>query len=118
MELEGLDDDKFNLTIKNLKFANESIKYFVEKNLKDNSTISNINKFVILNKNFFLQPEEVVFRSLTEVLKRVGKKYYPVRGKKIDNLIYQIKNDTSFKITLGNCLIKKVNNSVIVSKER
>ena len=60
----------------------------VEKNLKDNSTISNTNKFAILNKNFFLQPEEVVFRSLTEVLKGVGKKYYPVRGKKIDKLIY------------------------------
>ena len=118
MELEGLDNDKFNLTIKNLKFANESIKYFVEKNLKDNSTISNINKFVILNKNFFLQPEEVIFRSLSEVLKSVGKKYYPVRGKKIDNLIHQIKNDNSFMTTLGNCLIKKVNNSVIVSKER
>ncbi len=118
LESEGLDNDKFNLTIKNLKFANQSIKYFVEKNLKDNSTISNINKFVILNKNFFLQPEEVVFRSLTEVLKSVGKKYYPVRGKKIDKLIYQIINDTSFKTTLGNCVIKKVNNSVIVSKER
>ena len=118
LELEGLDNDKFNLTIKNLRFANESIKYFVEKNLKDNSTISNINKFVILNKNFFLQPEEVVFRSLTEVLKGVGKKYYTVRGKKIDNLIYRIKNNTSFKTTLGNCVIKKVNNSVIVSKER
>ena len=118
LELEGLDNDKFNLTIKNLRFANESIKYFVEKNLKDNSTISNINKSVILNQNFFLQPEEVVFRSLTEVLKAVGKKYYPVRGKKIDNLIYQIKNDNSFKATLGNCIIKKVNNSVIVSKER
>ena len=118
LELEGLDNDKFSLTIKNLKFANESIKYFVEKNLKDNSTITNINKFVILNKNFFLQPEEVVFRSLTEVLKAVGKKYYPVRGKKIDNLIYRIKNDNSFMTTLGNCVIKKVNNSVLVSKER
>jgi len=118
LELEGLDNDKFNLTIKNLKFANESIKYFVQKNLKDNSTNSNTNKFVILSKNFFLQPEEVVFRSLTEVLKNVGKKYYPVRGKKIDSLIHQIKNDKSFIATLGNCVIKKVNNSVLVSKER
>ncbi len=118
LELEGLDNNKFDLTIKNLRFANESIKYFVEKNLEDNSTNSNINKFVILNKNFFLQPEEVVFRSFTEVLKSVGKKYYPVRGKKIDKLIYQIKNNNSFMTTLGNCLIKKVNNSVIVSKER
>ena len=116
LELEGLDKDKFKLTIKNLKFANETIKYFVEKNLKDNSTISNISK-VVLNKNFFNQPEEVVFRSLTKILKSVGKKYYPVRGKKIDKLVYQIKNDNSFKVTLGNCLIKKVNNTIIVSKE-
>ena len=118
LELEGLDNNKFNLTIKNLRFANDSIRFFVKKNLKDNLTISNINKFVILNKNFFLQPEEVVFRSLTEVLKAVGKKYYPVRGKKIDNLIFQIKNGNSFISTLGNCVIKKVNSSVIVSKER
>ena len=118
LQLEGLDNDKFNLTIKNLRFANESIKYFVEKNLKDNSTITDINKLVILNENFFLQPEEVVFRSLTEVLKGVGKKYYPVRGKKIDKLIYQIKNENSFMTTLGNCIIKKVNKSVIVLKER
>ena len=52
-----------------------------------------------------------------EVLKSIGKKYYPVRGKKIDNLIYRIKNDNSFMTTLGNCVIKKVNNSVLVSKE-
>ena len=117
LESEGLDNDKFNLTIKNLRFANESIKYFVEKNLKDNSTNLNINKLVILNKNFFLQPEEVVFRSLTKVLKGVGRKYHPVRGKKIDKLIYKIKNDNSFTTTLGNCVIKKLNNSVIVSKE-
>ena len=31
---------------------------------------------------------------------------------------YKIKNDNSLMTTLGNCVIKKVNNSVIVSKER
>ena len=117
LELEGFDKDKFNLTIKNLQFANESIKYFVEKNLKDNSTNSKINKCIILNKNFFFQPEEVVFRSLTKVIQIVGKKYYPARGRKVDKLIDQIKNDNSFKSTLGNCIIKKVNNTIIVSKE-
>ncbi len=117
LEMEGLDKDKFELTIKNLKFANASIKYFVEKNLKDNSNISYINKSIILNKNFFYQPQEVVFRSLTEVLKSVGKKYYPSRGKKVDKLIEKVKNSNSFKTTLGNCIIKKVNNTIILSKE-
>ena len=118
LELEGLDKDKFNLTINNLKFANETIKYFVKKNLKDNSTIINENKSIILRKNFFYQPEEIVFRSITEILKIVGKKYYPVRGKKIVKLIDQIKNKDQFKTTLGNCLIKSINNTIIVSKER
>ena len=117
LQLEGLDNDKFDLTIKNLKFANESIKYFVQKNLKDNSTFSSINKSIVLNINFFYQPEEVVFRSLTEVLKSVGKKYYSSRGKKVGKLIEQIKNNSNQKITLGNCIIKRVNNTIIVSKE-
>jgi tRNA(Ile)-lysidine synthase len=117
LEMEGLDKNKFNLTIKNLKFANESIKFFVEKNLKDNSKIINYNNSMILNNYFFYQPEEVVFRSLAEVLKIVGKKYYPVRGKKIDKLIGLMKNNKTFKATLGNCILKRVNNSIIVSKE-
>ena len=117
LELEGLDKEKFNLTIKNLKFANESIKFFVEKNLKDNSTILNISKSIILNKLFFYQPEEVVFRSFTEVLKIVGKNFYPPRGKKIYLLINQLKKRDSFKTTIGNCIISKVNNTIIVSKE-
>ena len=117
LELEGLSKDKFNLTITNLKFANKSIKFFVDKNIRDNSTILNVNELIILNKNFFHQPEEVVFRSLTEVLKRVGKKYYPSRGKKVDKLIKQIKEIDKFRTTLGNCLIKKVNHTIIVSKE-
>ena len=118
LESEGLDKDKFNLTIKNLKFANETIKHFVEQNLSENSKIINKYKLVILNEKFFHQPEEIVFRSITEVIKIVGKKYYPARGKKIDKLINHIKNNNSFKITLGNCILKKVNNTILVSKER
>ena len=117
LELEGLDKDKFHLTVKNLKFANESIKFFVEKNLKDNSIFLNTNKSIILNKLFFYQPEEVIFRSFTEVLKIVGKNFYPPRGKKIYTLINQIKKRDSFKTTMGNCIISKVNNTVIVTKE-
>ena len=117
LEFEGLDKDKFNLTIKNLKFANESIKFFVEKNLDKNSTIINSNNQIILNKNFFNKPEEVVFRSLTEVIRIVGKKYYPARGKKIDKIIDQIKKNKFVKLTLGNCILKKVNSTILVSKE-
>ena len=37
--LEGLDRNKFYLTIKNLKLANENIKFYVKKNLEKNVTI-------------------------------------------------------------------------------
>ena len=117
LELEGMNLNKFHLTIKNLKFANESIKFFTQRNLDDNSVINNINKSILLNKEFFNQPQEIVFRSFTEVIRLVGKKYYPARGKKIINIVDKIKKDQLFKTTLGNCIIKKVNQTIIVSKE-
>ena len=117
LELEGLDSEKLHLTIKNLRFANNSIKFFIEKNIIINSTALNKKNPVFINKEFFNQPQEVVFRSLTEIIKIVGKKYYPSRGKKIDKVIGLVRNNSQFKITLGNCIIKKINNTLIVSKE-
>jgi tRNA(Ile)-lysidine synthase len=117
LSLEGFDRKKFFLTIKNLKFANENIEFYTKKNLEDNVTILSKKNNIILKKNFFFQSNEVVFRSLTEVIKIVGKKYYAARGKKIDKVIDLINTKSSFKVTLGGCIIKKVNETVILSKE-
>jgi len=117
LSLEGFDRKKFFLTIKNLKFANENIEFYTKKNLEDNVTILSKKNNVILKKKFFFQSNEVVFRSLTEVIKIVGKKYYAARGKKIDKVINLIGTKSSFKVTLGGCIIKKVNETVIMSKE-
>lgn len=59
----------------------------------------------------------MVFRSLIELIQTVGKKYYPVRGKKIDKIIKLINLKSSFKVTLGGCIIKKVNGTIILLKE-
>ena len=50
----------------------------------------------------------------------MGDKYYSPRGKKVVRLISILKNENNiyFKLTLGNCIIYKVNNSVIVAKEQ
>ena len=117
LSLEGLDRKKFFLTIKNLKFANENIQFYIKKNFEDNVTTLNKKNIFILKENFFSQSDEVVFRSFTEVIKIVGKKYYAVRGKKIDKLINLISNKSSFKVTLGGCVIKKVKETVILSQE-
>ena len=112
-----MDRNKFFLTIKNLKFANENIKFYTKKNLEENVTIFQKKQNAILKENFFSQSEEVIFRSFGEVIKIIGKKYYTVRGKKIDKIIDLVKSKSSFKVTLGGCLIKKVNGTIILSKE-
>jgi tRNA(Ile)-lysidine synthase len=117
LSLEGFDRKKFFLTIKNLKFANENIEFYTKKNLQDNVTILSQKNNIILKEKFFFQSNEVVFRSLTEVIRIVGKKHYAARGKKIDKVIDLINTKSSFKVTLGGCIIKKVNETVILSKE-
>jgi len=116
---EGLSNSKFLLTIKNLEDSNETIKFYVAKNLKDNSFIYQDKKKVVLNEEFFNQPNEITFRSLTEMIKFVGNKYYNVRGKKVSNVINTLRGKTksSLKLTLGNCIIHKVEHSIFLIKE-
>ena len=44
-------------------------------------------------------------------------KYYAARGKKIDKLIGDIRRNQLSKATLGGCIIEKINQTVIISKE-
>ena len=117
LEKEGLDLKKLKLTIDNLRDSDKSIRYYVKKNLKDNSTYIKTKDTYILNHNFFDQSHEVVFRSLTLVIQKIGKKYYPVRGKSINNLINQITLRTFAKITIGGCFVGRVNKTILISKE-
>ena len=107
------------MTIKNLKDSNETINFYVKQNLKDNSFLNEKKNTAFLKIEFFNQPHEVIFRSFSEIIKSVGRNYYPSRGKKIDRIIETIKNypNSTVKRTLGNCLINKVNQSIIVTKE-
>ena len=114
---DGLDQKKFIKTIDNLKKSNDVVNYYVKKNLENNSFFSHKKKHLILNDKFFKQPHEVVFRSLADSLNFVSKKYYSVRGKKIDKIIKEIQKTSFSRSTLGSCLIEKVNQTVIISNE-
>lgn len=117
LEKEGLDLKKLKLTIDNLRDSDKSIKFYVNKNLKDNSTHIKTKDTYILSHNFFDQSHEVVFRSLTFVIQKIGKKYYPVRGKSINELINRIILKTFSKITLGGCFVERVNETILISRE-
>ena len=71
-----------------------------------------------LSKIFFEQPNEIIFRSLSDLMRKVGKRYYSARGKSIVDVILKIKSRKLKKITLGGCLIEKVNETVLISREK
>ena len=114
----GLDKKKFNLTLKNLKNSDEAIKFYVKQNQINNSYYFLNSNRMLLNLSFFDQPSEIVFRSFSEILQKISKKFYPPRGKKNGKIIEKIKFGTFSKVTLGGCIIEKVNQTVILSKER
>ncbi len=116
-KISGLEKDKLFLTLKNLKKSNKTIMFYIEQNKRLNSYFDKKNKKLFLNASFFNQPYEIVFRSFSDSLKSIGERYYSPRGKKIDNILQKIEKDTLKKETLGGCIVKKVDQTVIITKE-
>jgi tRNA(Ile)-lysidine synthase len=117
LEKEGLDIKKLKLTINNLKSSDKSIKFYVDRNLKKNSIFLKKKNTYILNYDFFDQSHEIIFRSLTIIIQKIGKKYYPVRGKSINELIKGINKKLFSKTTLGGCFIDRANETILISRE-
>ena len=117
LKQEGFGEKKLKQTIKNLSDVNNSINYYENQNIRLNSNYLKRNSGYILNSSFFRQPHEVVFRSFSNLLKKVGGKYYAARGKKINNILNQIDLKKFNKATLSGCIIEKASNSVIIYKE-
>ena len=117
LEKEGLDIKKLKLTINNLKDSDKSIKFYVDRNLKKNVVFFKRKNIYILSYSFFDQSHEIIFRSLTKLIQILGKKYYPVRGKTINELIKKINKRSFIKVTLGGCIVERVNETVLISQE-
>ena len=116
LKAEGLNLDKIFLTINNLTNTNKAINYYSEENISSN--LEKISKeMYIANHKFFNKPHEIVLRSLSTVIKKIGMNYYPPRGKQLTNLITSIKTAKFHKSTLSNCVIEKINNSVVFYPE-
>ena len=118
LENDGLTFDKFKISLKNLNKSSLALDYFVKKNINDNSNFLVLSKSIILNENFLNQPDEVAFRSLSEVIQKVGKKKSYARGFKVENLVNHLRTcKNNKKKTLSGCLIQKIEKSVIISPE-
>ena len=118
LQKDGLDKKKFFKTIENLKYSDSVISFYVKQNLRKNTFFYKQKRELILNNIFFQQPYEVILRAFSESIKLVGRKYYPVRGKKIDQILNSIEKKQFIKATLGGCIIEKINQTVIISPEK
>ena len=115
---EGLDIKKLKLTLSNLHRSNNSIEFYVNQNIENNSKIINNKQSVILSESFFSNPYEIVFRSLSALIHKIGNKKNYSRGRKISNLIKELKSVNNLKkMTLSGCIVEKINKSIIISKE-
>ena len=105
---EGLETKKINLTISNLKSASEALDFYAKKNIRDNTTYFKKTNLYFVNKNFFLNPEEVLLRSLAVILNNLSGRHYAPRGKKISRLILLMSSQNKLeKTTLGGCVFEK-----------
>ena len=103
----------------NLNKSNNAIEYYVQKNIDNNSKYLKLGKKVILKDEFLKQPDEILFRSLSEVIQKVGKKDTFTRGAKVENLMKFLRSFNNHKKkTLSGCIIQKLENSVVISAEK
>ena len=114
---EGLDFRKFKLTLENLFKSNQTIDFYVKKNIDENCKYLIKKRKIILSENFFQNSEEIVFRSLNYIFTKISKKNYPPRGKKMLDLVLRINSKNFKKTTLGGCLIEKINKTIMIYKE-
>ncbi len=115
---EGFDQKKMELTIRNLKLADDAVHFYVKKNINDNSKYIEKKNICILSKVFFEQPKEIIFRSISIILKKISGNYYAPRGKSISESISKINSVKFHKFTLGGCCIDKVNGTILINKEK
>ena len=118
LEKDGLTFNKFKLSLNNLSKSNYAIDYYVQKNINDNSNYLKLTNTIILKDDFLKQPDEIVFRSFSELIQKIGKKDTFARGAKIENLLKYLRSTNNYsKKTLSGCIIQKLENSVIISSE-
>ena len=74
--------------------------------------------FYFIKKEFFGNPEDILIRSIGIILQKISGRYYAPRGKKIKRLMTLMSSQKkALKTTLGGCVLKKVNETVIIYKE-
>ena len=119
LQNEGFNKKKFDLTFCNLRSANETLKYYTNQNILKNTNFFKKNKKdnIVINIKFFYEPNEVVLRSLSNLISKTNKSYYFTRGRTLLKKIDQIRDNSFKKTTVGGCIIERINNTTLIYPE-
>ncbi len=118
LENEGLSFKNYKLSLEALNKSNEALEFYVKDNISQNSKYFKSKGSIVLGSNFFNQPDDIVFRSLSNLVLSIGNKNTYPRGKKMIKLVEMLKKlNFKNKLTLSGCVFKKVENTVIISRE-
>ena len=116
-EKSGIKHEKIINSINNLGSTRDTLNTYVSKVEKNCVTVN--KKEAIINLKFFsIENEEIQLKVFSNCIKNTSKSYYPPRAKKIINLLNKIKFDQKLKATLGGCVIQKINNNLVICKEK
>jgi len=118
LDKEGFDTRKIVNTIENLSTAKNSLEFYKNRALKQYVRFYKKEKSTINLQLIYDEADEIIFRSFTSILALIGDSYYPPRSKKILRLINNVKKKSYRGSTLGNCIVKKSGNFLIVTRER
>ena len=112
MEKEGLNFSKIVKTISNLSDSKQSLEFYIKIAIK--KYVRNKKKVYFINKDIFSnEPNEIIFRVISQVFLNIGERNYPPRSKKILNLIRNIKSKSFKKSTLSDCIITAKDNFIV-----
>jgi len=112
----GIKPDRIINSINNLASTRDTLNFYIQK-IEKNCIIKK-NNMISINLNFFLlENSEIQLKIFSNCIKKISKNYYPVRAKKVLNLLSRIRFNESLKATLGGCVIVRAKKNLIISKE-
>ena len=114
LEKSGISRNQIIKSIDNLADTRDTLNVYLKKIVKS-STLKKKNMASINLDILNEESKEIKMKVISYVIQNLSKAYYPPRSKKVLNIVKSLKMK-KIKLTLGNCILEKCGNNLIVKK--
>ena len=113
----GINYDSIFKSITNLASSKSILDNYYNQLSRD--IIKKYKNEVCINfKNLNDLSDEIKIRIINDSIRHIKKNYYNPRSRKVENLIYKLKQKNFTKTTLGGCVFLKKNDKIWLKKEK